>query len=66
MVQICVNKSAYLGVTYASVFSTTNFTTTFPGSSLVPFLDIVGYLYEFKALCPPGKESICSTVSKTL
>lgn len=43
MVQICVNKSAYLGVTYASVFSTTNFTTTFPGSSLVPFLDIVGY-----------------------
>lgn len=46
MVQICVNKSAYLGVTYASVFfSTTNFTTTFPGSSLVPFLDIVGYSY---------------------
>lgn len=45
MVQICVNKSAYLGVTYASVFSTTNFTTTFPGSSLVPFLDIVGYFY---------------------
>ena len=44
MVQICVNKSAYLGVTYASVFSTT-FTTTFPGSSLVPFLDIVGYSY---------------------
>lgn len=24
------------------------------------------FLYEFKALCPPGKESICSTVSKTL
>ena len=23
-------------------------------------------IYEFKALCPPGKESICSTVSKTL
>ncbi len=45
MVQICVNKSAFLGVTYASVFSTTNFTTTFPGSSLVPFLDIVGYSY---------------------
>lgn len=65
MVQICVNKSAYLGVTYASVFSTTNFTTTFPGSSLVPFLDIVGYSYmSSKHFVRQGKKAFVQQYQK--
>ncbi len=63
------HKSGDLGVIMQPSLSYDKLYNNLSSSPLfVPFLDIVGYffIYEFKALCPSGKESICSTVSKTL
>ena len=62
------HKSGDLGVTYAAVsFLRQALQQPFQPPLLCLFwILLVILIYEFKALCPSGKESICSTVSKTL
>lgn len=66
MVQICVNKSAYLGVTYDSVsFLRQALQQPFQVPLLCLFwILLVILIYEFKALCPSGEKAFVQQYQK--